>query len=119
MIKQGGSLQAIDTPEMYTIPNLVIELTDQLEFELELASRWYPVGKNVPIVVDPYISSGVPVIEGRGITVENIERRFYVGKQKWEFIASDLELPVTVIEEVLRFAPKVFHRREIAFDTTV
>lgn len=119
MIKMSGSMQAIDTPEQYTLPGLVIEMLDQLEFELELASKWYPVGKNIPIVVDPYVSSGVPVIEGRGITLENIEKRFYSGKQKWEFIAKDLELPIDVVQEVLRFAPKVFHREEAVVGTSM
>jgi uncharacterized protein (DUF433 family) len=119
MIREKGSLQAIDTPEQYTIPNLVIEIIEQLEYELELASKWYPVGKNIPIVVDPSISSGVPVIEGRGITVENIEKRFYFGKQKLDFIANDLELPENVIQEVIRFAPKVFHREETVVDTSM
>lgn len=118
MIAMKSSLQALDIPEQYTIPHLVIEMTDQLEYELELASKWYPVGKKIPIVVDPYISAGVPTIEGRGITVENIEKRFYVGKQTWEFIAKDLELEQRVVEEVIRFAPKVFHR-EKAIDTSV
>ena len=113
MIKEKGSMQAIDTPEQYTLPDLVEETMGQLEFELELASKWYPVGKNIPIVVDPHISSGVPIIEGRGITVENVEKRFYTGKQSWDFIASDLELSIEVVQEVLRFAPKVFHREEV------
>lgn len=119
MIREKGSFQAIDTPEQFTLPSLVTEMMEQLEFELELASKWYPVGKNIPIVVDPYISSGVPVIESRGITVENIEKRFYVGKQNWDFIANDLELPVNVIQEVIRFAPKVFHREETVVGTSM
>jgi len=119
MIAMKGSLQALDTPEQYTIPNLVIEATDQLEYELELASRWYPVGKKIPIVVDPYISSGVPVIEGRGVTVENVEKRFYAGRQTLEFIAKDLELQQSVVQEIIRFAPRVFHRKEAVFDTSV
>jgi uncharacterized protein (DUF433 family) len=119
MIREKGSFQAIDTPEQFTLPNLVAEVMEQLEFELELASKWYPVGKNIPIVVDPYISSGVPTIEGRSITVENIEKRFYVGKQTWEFISKDLELPINVIEEVIRFAPRVFHREETVVDTSM
>ena len=119
MIREKGSFQAIDTPEQFTLPNLVTEMMEQLEFELELASKWYPVGKNIPIIVDPYISSGVPTIEGRSITVENIEKRFYVGKQTWEFISKDLELPTNVIEEVIRFAPRVFHREETVVDTSM
>ena len=119
MIKERGSLQAIDTPEQYTIPNLVIEMTEQLEYELELAAKWYPVGKKIPIVVDPYISAGVPTIKGRGITVENIEKRFYVGKQPFEFIAKDLELEQRVVEEIIRFAPRVFHREETIIGSSI
>ena len=119
MIAMKGSLQALDAPEQYTIPDLVIEETEQLEYELELASKWYPVGKKFPIVVDPYVSSGVPVIEGRGVTIENIEKRFYVAKQTLEFIAKDLELQQGVVQEVIRFAPRVFHREEALLDTSV
>ena len=119
MIREKGSFQAIDTPEQFTLPNLVTEMMEQLEFELELASKWYPVGKNIPIVVDPYVSSGVPTIEGRSITVENIEKRFYVGKQTWDFISKDLELPIDVVEEVIRFTPRVFHREETVVDTSM
>jgi uncharacterized protein (DUF433 family) len=119
IIKEKGSYQAIDTPEQYTLPNLVIEMMEQLEFELELASKWYPVGKKIPIVVDPYIYSGVPTIKGRSITVENIEKRFYSGRQSWEFIANDLELDVNVVQEVIRFAPRVFHREETLVGTSM
>ena len=119
MIKEKGSLRAIDTPEQFTLPDLIVETMEQLEFELELASKWYPVGKNIPIVVDPYISSGVPVIQGRGVTVQSVEKRFYVGKQTWEFIAKDLALEQSVVEEVIRFAPRVFHRKESAFGSAL
>jgi uncharacterized protein (DUF433 family) len=102
----GASLQAIDQPEQFTIPNLVQETIGQLEYEYELASKWYPVGKDIPIVVDPRISAGLPVIRGRGITVEAIHKRFKA-KQKMEFIESDFELEHEVVEEAIRFAEAV------------
>lgn len=102
----GAPLQAIDEPEQYTIPDLVQETLEQIEYEYELASRWYPVGKEVPIVVDPQISSGVPIVQGRGITVEAIHRRFKA-KQKIGFIASDFRLDPETVEEVIRYAEQV------------
>jgi uncharacterized protein (DUF433 family) len=98
----GASLQAIDQPEQYTIPNLVQEAIAQLEYEYELAARWYPAGKDIPIVVDPRISAGLPIIKGRGITVEAIQKRFQA-KQKMEFIERDFELEHDVVEEAIRF----------------
>jgi len=113
------SLQAVDQLKQWTLPGLVTETIDQLEYELELAAKWYPSGKKIPIVVDPRISAGVPVIEGRGVTVQNIEKRFYAGNQTFEFIARDLELQESVIQEVIRYAPKVFHREEKALGTAL
>ena len=98
----GLSLQAVDQPEQFTLPDLVQETIAQLEYEEDLASRWYPVGKDVPIVVDPRISAGLPVIKGRGITVEAINKRFQA-RQKIEFIERDFELEPDVVEEAIRF----------------
>lgn len=103
----GASLQAIDQPEQYTIPDLVQQIiTEQLDFEHELASRWYPVGKKIPIVVDPRISAGLPVIQGRGITVEAIYKRFKAD-QDIKFIERDFGLKHGIVEEVIRFREKV------------
>lgn len=102
----GASLQAIDQPEQYTIPNLVQETIGQLEYEYELAARWYPVGKNVPIVVDPQISAGLPVIKGRGITVEAIYKRFKAD-QDIAFIERDFKLQHGIVEKVIRYKEKL------------
>jgi len=102
----GASLQAIDQPEQFTIPDLVQETLEQLEYEYELATRWWPVGKKIPIVVDPQISAGLPVVQGRGITVDAIHKRFKAN-QKMEFIARDFDIEFEVVEEVIRYAEKV------------
>jgi len=103
-----ASLQAIDQPEQFTLPGLVQQiLTEQIEYELELASKWWPVGKAIPIVVDPQVSSGVPVVKDRGITVAAIHRRFTKANQKMDFIARDFELDLATVEEVIRYAERV------------
>jgi uncharacterized protein (DUF433 family) len=102
----GIALQAIDQPEQYTIPDLVQETLAQIEYEYELASKWHPVGMGIPIVVDPKISGGLPIVQGRGITVEAIHKRF-IAKQKMDFIASDFELDRETVEEIIRYAEQV------------
>lgn len=103
----GAILQAMDQPEQFTLPDLVQETLAQIEYEYDLAARWWPVGKKIPIVVDPQISAGLPVIKGRGITVEIIYNRFKKADQKLDFIARDFELEFGVVEEVIRYAEKV------------
>ncbi len=103
----GISLQAIDQPEQHTLPDLVQQIvTEQIEYEYELASRWYPVGKKIPIVVDPRISAGVPIIEGRGITVEAIYKRFKAD-QDIAFIEKDFDLKHGIVEKVIRYREKL------------
>lgn len=102
----GVALQAVDLPEQYTIPDIVQETLEQIEYEYELASRWYPVGKGIPIVVDPQISGGLPIVKGRGITVEAIHKRFKA-KQKMDFIAKDFEIDRETVEEIIRYAEQV------------
>lgn len=102
----GISLQALDRPEQYTLPNLVQETIEQLDYEHDLATRWYPVGKDIPIVVDPRISAGLPVIKGRGITVNAIYKRFKAD-QKIEFIEKDFDLKHGEVEEAIRYREKV------------
>ncbi len=102
-----AGMQAIDQPELYTIPGLVQELIQhELEFDNELASRWHPLGKEIPIVVDPKVSAGLPVVEGRGVTVEAIYRRFKAG-QETAFIANDYDMPSTLVEHAIRYREQV------------
>ena len=76
-----SSYPTLDAPAQRTLPGLLRETIDQLEYDPdhELAFRWHPIGMTVPIVVDPTLSTGQPVIEGRGVTVHAIRKRFSSG----------------------------------------
>jgi len=98
--------QAVDAPEQWSLPGLVTEEIHKLDYEQQLAARWYPVGKDMPIVVDPLLSSGLPTIVGRGVTVGAIYRRWKAG-HLIEFIAADLRLEATLVQRALQYADKV------------
>ncbi len=100
------SVQAMDAPQQWTLPGLVTDTIEQLVYEKELAARWFPKGTGVPIVVDPRISSGMPVVFGRGVTVKVIRKRFMAG-QKISFIAQDFEIEEPIVEEIVRYAEQV------------
>ena len=100
------SMQAMDEPALWTLPGLVLAVVSQITYERDLAARWHPVGDKAPIVVDPRITSGVPTISGRGVTVRIIRNRFMAG-QEIDFIARDYELDKGVVEEAIRYAERV------------
>ena len=102
----GESLQALDSPGLWSLPGLVLEVIHQIEYKDEFAAKWFPLGKDCPIVVDPHISSGVPTVEGRGVTVNTIFKRWRAGL-KMDFIARDLSLEVADVETVLQYGDRI------------
>ena len=102
----GESLQALDSPTQWSLPGLVLETVHRIEYERDLAARWFPVGKERHIVVDPRISAGIPTIFKRGVTVQAIRRRWKAG-HKIDFIAQDLALDTDLVETALQYGEQV------------
>ena len=96
----------VDKPEQIALPGLVTEQIHALDYELDLAARWYPVGKDIPIVVDPRFSTGQPTLIDRGVTIGAIYRR-WKADQPISFIADDLKIDTNLVERALRYADKV------------
>ena len=96
------SYQSMDEPSQWTLPGLVAGVKRQIRYEHELAAQWYPAGTDVPIVIDPRITSGLPTISGRGVTVQIIRKRFLAG-QDIDFIARDFDINKDVVEDAVRY----------------
>ena len=108
-LREGSSIasyQSLDAPEQWTLPGLLRETIDQIEYDDELASRWFPIGKAVPIVVDPKLSTGLPVIKGRGVTVQAIRNRFKADL-RIDFIAKDFEMEPDLVETALQYGERI------------
>ena len=99
----GPRLAALDMHGQYALPQIVEQTLITFEYDGEYVSRWYPRGKDVPIVVDPRYGGGQPTVLGRGVTVDIIRRRFKSG-QSIEFIAEDYDLEASIVQEAIRFA---------------
>ncbi len=83
------------------------ELFDQylsaVEFEKKsmLAIRWWPRGRNVPIVLDPRVAFGAPVVEGTGTRTNVIAALARTEKQ--ETAADAFELPYPAVNAAVEF----------------
>lgn len=106
MEHDDGSLEAMDSPGTRTLPRLVTEAIAAIDYEDDIAVRWFPLGKQVPVVVDPRFSAGMPTIPQRRVTAAAVVRRFRAG-QTIEFIASDLLLTREQVEDVIRHADQI------------
>jgi uncharacterized protein (DUF433 family) len=102
---EPGPSLVLDLYGQLTLPEPVVKVIETFDFEQELAARWFPLGKDVPIVIDPCYGAGRPTIPNRRLTIETIHKRWLAG-QSFQFIAEDFDLEPVVVEDALRYAEK-------------
>ena len=69
------------------------------DIEQRLAIRWYPRGKDAPVVVDPQIAFGAPILRDSAIPTAVIRGRFQAGED-----IQEIEGDFGVSPEVIRYA---------------
>jgi len=81
--EQGNAILQLLSGGQWVIPSIIQQLAYQIVFDdfTSLARRWYPMGTDGLIVLDPYISFGRPSIVSRGIATSNIFD-FYMAENK-------------------------------------
>lgn len=99
----GASLLSLDQYGQWTLPGDVVKTLELFDYEEEFAARWFPIGRNVPIVIDPRYGAGRPTIPDRRLTIETIYKRWRTG-QTIKFIADDFKLSPSKVETALRYA---------------
>jgi len=75
---------------------------EDLDYAYDVASRWWPLGRASPVLVDPDYSFGLPVIASRGVRTEIILERFKAGDLE-EQIAQDFSLQPAEVQRALQF----------------
>jgi uncharacterized protein (DUF433 family) len=74
-----------------------------LDYNAEgVARRWWPQGRNMPVVIDPEFGFGFPVIAGSGVRTEIILEQFQAGALDDE-IAEDFNLDPKDVQRALQF----------------
>jgi uncharacterized protein (DUF433 family) len=106
-----GPALALDVGGQWAIPGFVTQALDRVDFSEadRLAERWFPAGREAPIVLDPRIGAGRLTVLGSGVTVDTIYQRFLAG-ETIELLASDYDLDAAAIQEAIRYAD----RRDLA-----
>lgn len=103
----GMSLMVLEQPGAErTLPGIVTSILSSFDYDEDLASRWFPLRREVPIVIDPRYASGMPTIIETGVTIEAVRKRFK-GGLSIAFIADDLKMAPETVEAALRYGDAV------------
>lgn len=69
----------------------------------ELARRWYPLGRDGGVVVDPAIAFGEPVLQASGVPTRALARQVSVAGDSVDAVAQWFELPKDAVETAMTF----------------
>jgi len=75
---------------------------DTVEYEGEIVRRWWPLGKDVAVLVDPNYGFGLPVVDGVGVRTEIIAERYKAGDSTDE-ISYDFDVTPKQINDALQW----------------
>ena len=70
------------------------QFLSEIEFDsaTSLASRWWPLGRQVPVILDPAIRFGAPVVAGTGVRTSTLARLARTTSVRDVAVAYELEL---------------------------
>ena len=83
-------------------PEVISQRIAQFEYEFDLALRWHPRGSDVPIIVDPRISFGAPIVESAGVATWVLRARYESGESLRE-LQDDFGVPTRELKAALEF----------------
>lgn len=69
----------------------------------EIVEQWWPRGREVPIVVDPKVAFGAPVVSGRYVQTAILAAPILHGGETIEAVASWYDVPRAVVEAAVDF----------------
>lgn len=75
---------------------------EAVEYENDLVRRWWPLGKDHKVVVDPDYGFGLPVVAGTGVRTEIIAEQYRAG-DSIEEINYDFGVTADQIKDALRW----------------
>jgi uncharacterized protein (DUF433 family) len=67
------------------------------------AERWFPLGRRVPVVVDPAIAFGAPTIKGRGLKTANVFDMYLAEQKDVGAVCSWMDLSRREVETAVEF----------------
>lgn len=103
MHEPGPGTLVLSLNGQWMLPIPVQAELENLTFGDEWATEWRPFGRQVPIVVNPRIAGGSPVVAGTGVTIRTIRDRFEAGDDI-EYLATDYDISERDVQQAIRHA---------------
>jgi uncharacterized protein (DUF433 family) len=93
----------------WVIAPVIKDLATEIKFHSAtgFAERWYPLGPQTRVIVDPRISFGAPTVLNRGIKTANVFDLYVAEREKVDAVCSWLQLQPEEVEDAVQFEQKL------------
>lgn len=89
----------------WVIAPIIKQVAHQIEFDAVtgVSTRWFPLGKDKSVVVDPSVAFGAPTIAGRGVQTANVFDLYEGEGRSIGRVSAWLDLPTAVVQHAVEF----------------
>ncbi len=102
-VDQGDFLLEVGKRKWNRAWNEVIgPFLESLDYADEVATRWWPLGKTTPVIIDPDYGYGFPVLADSGVRTEIIRERVLAGDLE-DQIARDFNISSVEVQRAVQF----------------
>ena len=103
--ERGEAILELLSGGQWVIAPVIRQLATEIDFGSPegLASRWFPLGRNRPIVLDPCVSFGAPTVVGHGVKTANVHDLFVAENEELAAVRAWWNLTETEAEAAIEF----------------
>ena len=107
MPEAGGpsSMLQLLSEGQWVIAPVIEEVGAQIDFDEKtgFAERWYPLGHQGGVVLDPRIAFGAPTLVGRGVETANVHEFYRAERQNLDRVQSWMDLERHEVEAAIKY----------------
>ena len=102
---EGEAILELLSGGQWVIAPVIRQLATEIDFGSPegLARRWFPLGRDRPIVLDPFVSFGAPTVVGRGVKTANVHDLFVAEDEKVAAVRAWWDLTEGEVEAAVEF----------------
>lgn len=106
---RAEALLELLTGGQWVIAPVIRHLATEIKFHEStgFAERWFPLGPNAAVVVDPRVSFGAPTIVNRGIETANVYDLYLGENERTDAVASWLGIDVKEVQDAVAFESRL------------
>ena len=103
--EKGEAILELLSGGQWVIAPVIRQLATEIDFASPegLARRWFPLGRNRPVVLDPFVSFGAPTVVGHGVKTANVHDLFVAENEKLAAVRAWWDLADGEVEAAVEF----------------